>query len=182
MVDKETIIYDQKLYYNWSQNRLNIICNLNKWKRNIPRQLTVLSGKWSTNELTLQMNTVSIRAKCEGLHTTNSAVSWVGPRESLAPVVERWVGWQRECQCCILSGRREWKLVTQQWAKLVPRQLSECLSSGMQRMDEQIGTSPTAIVRIPLEWDAVNERTHRQWSLDNYQNASWVGCSEWTYV
>ena len=32
MVDKETMIYDQKLYYNWSQNRLNIIETLNNIK------------------------------------------------------------------------------------------------------------------------------------------------------
>ena len=28
-------------------------------KRNVKRQLTVLSGKWSTNELTVQMNAVN---------------------------------------------------------------------------------------------------------------------------
>ena len=36
MVDKETMIYDQKLYYNWSQNRLSIIVTLNNMKKKRP--------------------------------------------------------------------------------------------------------------------------------------------------
>ena len=43
----------------------------------------------------------------------------------------------------------------------VPQQLSECLLSGMQWMDVRIGSSPTAVIRVPLEWDAVNEGTYR---------------------
>ena len=152
MVDKETIICNQKLYYNWSQNRLNVICNLNNWKRNVPWQLTVLSGKWSINELTLQMNTVSIQEWNERASTQPTVLSleW-GDERGWTHVVDRWVGWYSKCQCCILSGRRDWKLVMQQWAKLVPRQLSECFLSGMQWMDVQRGSSPMSIIRVPLE-------------------------------
>ena len=55
MVDKETTIYDQKLYYNWSQTDLNIIETLNsiKEKCSTTINLTVLSGKWN------QMNLLS---------------------------------------------------------------------------------------------------------------------------
>ena len=34
------------------------------------------------------------------------------------------------------------------------------------------GSSSTAIIRMPLEWDAVNERTYGQRSHGSYQNAS----------
>ena len=43
-------------------------------------------------------------------------------------------------------------------------------------MDAHIGSSPTAIIRMPLEWDAVNGRTYRQQSYGNYQSATCVGC------
>ena len=42
----------------------------------------------------------------------------------------------------------------------------------MQRMDAQVDNSPTAIIRKPLEWDAVNGRAGRQQSHGNYQKAS----------
>ena len=55
-------------------------------------------------------------------------------------------------------------------------QISEWLLSGMQWMNICISSGPTANIRIPLEWDAVNERTYKQWSHGKYRNASWVGC------
>ena len=56
-----------------------------------------------------------------------------------------------------------------------PRNRHRCLlsgaTSGSQRESVHDSRS-TANIRMPLEWDAVNERTYRQLSHSKYQNAS----------